>query len=141
MKIEDAIKQSKFENEYHKVHVNILFTAAYLNQLVATTLKPYNLTGPQFNVLRILRGLHPEPATIKLITARMIDKMSNASRLVEKLKQKGYVERIACEEDRRRVNVTITAKGLDLLEQASAALSEFYHEEQAFGERRSGIVE
>ena len=93
MKIEEAIQQKSFSNEYQKVHINVLYTAAYLSQIASSALKPYKISWQQFNILRILRGLQPEPATVKLLTERMIDKMSNASRLVEKLKQKGYVEK------------------------------------------------
>lgn len=124
MKIEEAIQQKHFRNEYHKAHINVLFTAAWLNQQSAKILKPFNISWQQFNILRILRGMHPEPATIKLLADRMIDKMSNTSRLVEKLKQKGLVERIACEEDRRRVEVSITERGLALLDNASNLMEE-----------------
>ncbi|GJM31355.1 MAG: MarR family transcriptional regulator [Saprospiraceae bacterium] len=119
MKIQQAIKQKKFKDEHHKAHINVLYTATWLNQQTSQALKPFNVSWQQFNILRILRGLHPEPATIKLLTERMIDKMSNASRLVEKLKQKGLVVREACGEDRRRVDIRITTLGLEVLEEAS----------------------
>lgn len=122
MKIEEAIQQKKFASEYHKAHINVLYTAAWLNQLSQKALKPFNISSQQFNILRILRGLHPQPATVKELTERMIDKMSNASRLVEKLKQKGLVERKSCNEDRRRVDVIITDHGLEVLKQASDAM-------------------
>ncbi len=127
MRIEDAIQQKKFVNELQKVHINVLFTATFLSQQSSTLLKPFNISWQQFNILRILRGMNPEPATVKLLTERMIDKMSNASRLVEKLKNKGLVERIACEEDRRRVNISITAKGLEVLKEASKCMEERFH--------------
>lgn len=120
MKIEDAIQQKKFKNEQHKAHINLLYTAAWLGLHTARMLKPYGITTQQFNILRILRGLHPEPATVKLLTERMIDKMSNASRLVDKLLAKGLVERFECPSDRRRVDIRITDTGLDLLSKASA---------------------
>ena len=119
MKLEQEIQQEKFQSEYHKVHVNVLFTASWLNLQTTKLLKTHNISPQQFNILRILRGMHPEPASVKILTERMIDKMSNASRLVEKLKQKGLVEREASENDRRRVNVNITPQGLELLEKAS----------------------
>ena len=125
MKIEQAINQKKFRNEHHKAHINVLYTATWLNQQTAKALKPFNISWQQFNILRILRGMHPQPATVKLLTERMIDKMSNASRLVEKLKLKGYVEREACGEDRRRVNISITPLGLEILEQASQRVEDF----------------
>lgn len=119
MKIEEAIQQKKFISEYQKAHLNILFTASWLNQRTTAVLKPYGLTWQQFNILRILRGRHPEPATVKLLTERMIDKMSNASRLVDKLLSKGLVARCTSQEDRRRVDVSITEEGLNLLARAS----------------------
>lgn len=115
MKIEDEIKQSTFRNEHHKLAVNLAFTANWLGRVTAQTLKPYKLTPQQYNVLRILRGQKPNPASINLITERMIDKMSNASRLVEKLLKKKLVERTTCESDRRQVDVKITQKGESLL--------------------------
>ncbi len=120
MKIEDEIQQYHFPSTWHKAHLNLLFTAAWLNQHSTQVLRPYNISWQQFNILRILRGMHPRTASIKLLTERMIDKMSNASRLVEKLKQKGYVERQPCPADRRKVEVGITALGLEILEQASS---------------------
>ncbi|MGH1436443.1 MAG: MarR family winged helix-turn-helix transcriptional regulator [Lewinella sp.] len=122
MKLEEAIQQTKFISEHQKVHLNILFSASWLSQRSIAILKPYGLTWQQFNVLRILRGRHPEPATVKLLTERMIDKMSNASRLVDKLLAKGLVVRVTSKEDRRRVDVSITDSGLKLLEEASAEL-------------------
>ena len=88
MKIEQEIQQTVFESEYQKANINLLFTASWLNQKSAKALKPFNISWQQFNILRILRGMGDKPATIKILTERMIDKMSNASRLVEKLKQK-----------------------------------------------------
>jgi DNA-binding MarR family transcriptional regulator len=124
MKIEEAIQQRYFINEHQKAHLNILYTAAMLNQRTTSLLKPYGLTWQQFNILRILRGQYPEPATVKLLTERMIDKMSNASRLVDKLLDKGLVQRKTSTEDRRRVDVLITDAGLDLLEKASKELDD-----------------
>ncbi len=115
MKIEEEIKQGKFQSEYHKLAINLTFTANWLTRQVTQGLKPFKLTPQQFNVLRILRGQHPNPASINLITERMIDKMSNASRLVDKLLAKELVERTTCPLDRRQVDVKMTKKGLDLL--------------------------
>ncbi len=127
MKIEDEIKQAKFRNEYHKAHINVLFTSAWLSQQTTQQLKPFNISWQQFNILRILRGMYPEPATVKLLTERMIDKMSNASRLVEKLKQKGYVERKACKDDRRRVDIVITDLGMQVINEASEIIDNELH--------------
>jgi DNA-binding MarR family transcriptional regulator len=122
MKIEDEIKQSKFKDEYQKVAINIFFTASWMNSLNAEALKPFKISIQQFNILRILKGMHPEPVTVKLLTERMIDKMSNASRLVDKLKAKNFVERKSCPSDRRRVDISITDLGLKTVNEASKAL-------------------
>lgn len=122
MKIEEEIRQRRFQSEYQKAHINVLFTAAWLSQQSMEVLRPFRISWQQFNLLRILRGLHPAPATVKELTERMIDKMSNASRLVDKLQRKGLVERKECPEDRRRVNIRITDAGLKLLDQASARM-------------------
>ena len=123
MKIEQEISQQKpFKSAFHKVNVNLLFTASWVSKLQADKLKPFDLTVQQFNILRILRGMKGEPATVKLLTARMIDKMSNASRLVDKLLAKKLVKREECKEDRRRVDIFITEKGLELLTIASDAI-------------------
>ncbi|MCP4441828.1 MAG: MarR family transcriptional regulator [Aureispira sp.] len=123
MKIEKEINQTKpFKNAHTKVGVNLAFTSSWLSKKQANFLKPFDISIQQFNILRILRGMQPEAATIKILTERMIDKMSNASRLVEKLKKKGFVERKECEFDRRQVDIVITKKGLDIVAQASTAL-------------------
>lgn len=124
MKIEEAIQQKNFRDEFQKAHINVLYTASWMHQRSMQALKPFNISWQQFNILRILRGMHPEPASVKLLTERMIDKMSNASRLVEKLKQKGLVERRSCKADRRQVDVVITEKGLNLLALASDAMDD-----------------
>ncbi len=115
MELEKEIKQSKFKSEYHKLTVNILFTSSWLNTRHAKLFKPHGLSAQQFNILRILRGQYPNPASVSLLQDRMIDKMSNASRLVDKLKLKKLVERKECKEDRRQVDIIITEKGLELL--------------------------
>lgn len=115
MSLEKEIKQEKFESEFHKLAVNILFTGSWLYNLNAALLKKYNVTPEQYNVLRILRGQHPEPMMLAEITTRMIDRSSNATRLVEKLRHKGLVKRVICEDNRRKVDISITGKGLTLL--------------------------
>ena len=115
MKLEEEITQKHFRNEYHKAAVNMVYTFNWLNNQNTSILKPLGITPQQFNILRILRGQYPKPATIKLIKERMLDKMSDASRIVEKLRIKEFVERNICSSDRRNVDVCITEKGLDLL--------------------------
>lgn len=115
MRIEEEIKQENFRNEFHKLAVNIIFTHSWLIHKINQTLSKFDLTPQQFNLLRILRGQYPSPASISLLKERMLDKMSDASRLVDRLIQKGLVERKICEQDRRRVDVIITKKGLSIL--------------------------
>lgn len=113
--IEAEIKQKKFTSEQHKAIINLLYTSSWLYNQNATRLKKHKITPEQFNVLRILRGSYPNPLMLLEITKRMIDKSSNATRLVEKLRQKGYVKREICENNRRQVDIIITEKGLSLL--------------------------
>lgn len=125
MKLEDEISQRKFRNERHKVVVNVLYTYSWISGLHAKIFKSHGITSQQFNVLRILRGQHPEPTTIKLIKERMLDKMSDASRIVEKLRQKGLVERHTSDHDRRHVDVFITKKGMKVLDNLDKRDKEF----------------
>jgi DNA-binding MarR family transcriptional regulator len=104
--------------------VNIIFTSNWLNRHSTEILKPHDITLQQYNILRILKGQFPKPSTIGLLTERMLDKMSNASRLVEKLLAKGLVERNTCPKDRRQVHVLITEKGKDLVELLSKELDQ-----------------
>lgn len=118
-KIEEEIKQKKFENEFQKLTVNLLFTASWISSRSHQLFKPYDISLQQYNILRILRGQYPNPAPLKLLTERMIDKMSNTSRLVDKLVKKNLVERKICKDNRRQVDIQITQKGLDLLDELS----------------------
>lgn len=115
MKLEKEIKHSKFRNEYHKLAVNVIYTNSWLTGLFSKLIDKYDITSNQFNILRILRGQYPNPATINLLKDRMLDKMSDASRLVERLRKKGLVKRDLKPNDRRCVDVIISEKGLKLL--------------------------
>jgi DNA-binding MarR family transcriptional regulator len=126
MELEKEIKQTaKFASEYQKLVVNILYTASWLDVINNRRLKPYGITTNQYNILRILRGQLPNPATVNMLIERMIDKSSNASRLVERLRLKGYVSRCVNAEDKRAVNVMITEKGLALLKEMDAEQHSF----------------
>jgi DNA-binding MarR family transcriptional regulator len=117
VRLEDEIKQPTFKNEGQKAHINLVFTAGWLSGRQAAAFRPYGLTLPQFNVLRILRGQHPKPATVALLIERMLDKTSNASRIVDKLEEKKLVTRTVCLANRRAVDICITESGLRLLRQ------------------------
>jgi DNA-binding MarR family transcriptional regulator len=125
MKIEEEIKQRPFKDGYAKAVVNLLFTQSYVVSRQSRIFKPHDISAEQYNVLRILRGRFPKPITVSSIQERMLNKMSNASRLVEKLKQKEMVKRTECPEDRRQVDVSITEKGLDLLELLDKEVKQF----------------
>ncbi|CAN5604087.1 MarR family transcriptional regulator [soil metagenome] len=112
---EDIRQQKKFVNEYEKLIVNLMFTSSWLDGMRIQNLKPFGISPQQYNVLRILRGAFPEPVRLADITDRMIDKNSNATRLVEKLRQKGFLKREICKQNRRQVDIWITPKGLELL--------------------------
>jgi DNA-binding MarR family transcriptional regulator len=115
MSLEKDVKQEKFKSEHQKVAINILYTGSWLYNINASFLKKFGVTPEQYNVLRILRGAHPRTMMLAEITCRMIDKSSNATRLVEKLRQKSLVNREICENNRRQVDISITEKGLTLL--------------------------
>ncbi len=115
MRIEDEIKQPVFRDDYQKTYINLIYTAGWLEVQQAAAFKPFGLTLPQFNVLRILRGQHPLPATVALLIDRMLDKTSNASRIVDRLEEKQFVTRRVCPANRRAVDIRITEKGLELL--------------------------
>ncbi|MBQ21571.1 MAG: MarR family transcriptional regulator [Flavobacteriales bacterium] len=125
MRIEDEIKQNKFHSEYQKLAINILFTNQWLTTNTTKILKPFGISPQQYNVLRILKGQSPNAISVSNIMDRMIDKMSNTSRLVEKLRQKELIERVTCEKDRRQVDVKITKKGLNLLEKVKTEMNTF----------------
>ena len=115
MKLEDEIKQKAFKNDKHKLAVNIIYTHGWLINSQGEIFKKYDITIPQYNILRILRGQYPNPVNINLLKERMLDKMSDVSRLVERLRTKELIKRNICEKDRRRADVIITGKGLELL--------------------------
>jgi len=124
MELEKELQQKKFTNEYEKLAVNIVYTGNWLAYQDAQLFKKFGLTNQQYNVLRILRGQHPRPASVNLLKERMMDKMSNASRIVDKLVRKGLVERNICSSDRRAVDVKITQEGLKLLKEIEPVLKD-----------------
>jgi DNA-binding MarR family transcriptional regulator len=127
MSLEKKIQQSKFKSPQHKLGVNLLYTSHLISYLLHQQFKELEITHQQYNVLRILRGQHPKPCNLKLVKDRIIDRMSDASRIVDKLIAKGFVERRECKSDRRNVDLLITQKGLDLL-------TSLDHVDQSFNE-------
>jgi DNA-binding MarR family transcriptional regulator len=128
MKIEEAIKTKKFESPIQKALINVIYTGSWLMARHAESLKPFGISPQQYNVLRILRGSHPDRLTVQSIKERMLDKTPNTTRLVDKLLQKGLVDRERCTTDRRVVYVCITDEGLKFmkeLEPTTNSIQEF----------------
>jgi DNA-binding MarR family transcriptional regulator len=116
MTLEEELKNSKPIAPNARAVLNIIFTASWLDCLMSRSMRPYGLTNPQYNILRILKGSYPRGLSVLDIKSRMLDRSSNVSRLVEKLREQGLAERTPSADDRRMVVVNITEKGLDLLE-------------------------
>lgn len=125
VRLEDEIQQKKFKSEFHKLAINIAYSYNWMSYKNHEAFKNKDITPQQYNVLRILRGQHPEPCNLKLVKERMLDRMSDASRIVDKLKTKGFVERHECPNDRRNVDLLITDKGLELLKSLDHVDEEF----------------
>jgi DNA-binding MarR family transcriptional regulator len=113
MKIEEIIK-AKFKNEHHKAIVNIRYTSNWIGAYHNKQLAEFDLSLPQFNILRILRGAD-KPLSIKVVKQRMLEKSPNTTRLIDKLIAKKMVDRSRCDDDRRVVHIEITKKGLTIL--------------------------
>lgn len=116
MKLEEEIFNKAFDNNYNKVLVNILFTNGWVSNLLKKELFSFEITMQQYNVLRILRGQYPNHTSVNVVKARMLDKMSDVSRIIERLVQKELLTRCHSRKDRRVADVLITEKGLQLLD-------------------------
>lgn len=123
MEIEKEIYSNKFENNHQKVIINLIYTYGWITNLLKQKLNRHKITLQQYNILRILRGQHPNPATINLLKERMLDKMSDASRIVERLVQKELVKRCINDKDRRAVDILISPKGLEILKTLDIQMS------------------
>lgn len=137
MGIEERIKTSRFRDAWHKATINILFTNNWLSNVLEARAGKKNITLQQFNVLRILRGQYPNPASNAMIKERMINSTPDISRLVERIVSKGLVSRTKNKSDKRAVDLLITEKGLQLLEELEAdmnlsnMLAQYLSEEEA----------
>lgn len=127
MRLEDEIKQPTFKSEHQKLLINLMYTNNHLVNTMNGFFKAMDLTRQQYNVLRILRGKHPDPLTVNDIKERMLDKMSDASRIIQRLKSKGLVTCIQDSTDRRALAVAINKKGLQLLKDTDAKVGDFEH--------------
>lgn len=124
MKIEEEIKQTKFRNVHHKVTINLLYTAAWLEDQNKNFFKEFGITNQQFNILRILRGQHPAKISGAEIKSRMIDKNSDVSRLLDRLIAKKLVIKSQCPNDKRAADVVITDQGLKILKKIDGKMDQ-----------------
>jgi DNA-binding MarR family transcriptional regulator len=120
MSIEKDIHQYTFRSERHKAMINIMFTYGWILKRIKMLLEKEDITHQQYNILRILRGSVPTPLSTLQIRERMIDKMSDTSRIVDRLIVKELVKKSTCPKDKRLVDVTITDKGQKLLKKLDA---------------------
>ena len=122
--IKDEIKQNHFESPQQEAAINLIFTHSWIDSRMKAFLKTYNVSPQQFNVLRILRGAHPEKVSSGYIKERMIDKESNITRLIDKLMKKKYVSRNLCPSNRRKMDIVITELGLKELKKMDIDIKE-----------------
>jgi len=116
MGIEKDIQQSRFRNAQQKAAVNLIYTLSWMRDKTKIIFESEDITPQQFNILRILRGSFPTPLSTLQIRERMLEKMSDTSRIVDRLITKGLVKKLVCKNDRRLVDVIISDKGKKLLE-------------------------
>lgn len=124
MKIEHILKTSKTLSPSKKTVINLIYTTSQINSKLNDVLKPFEISLQQFNVLRILRGQKNIAASLQTVQERMISKMSNTTRLIDKLIKKGYVERKINTANRRKIDLNITSEGLELLETVDKIIDE-----------------
>ncbi|HEX6915982.1 MAG TPA: MarR family transcriptional regulator [Chitinophagaceae bacterium] len=126
MKLEDALKSGKFRSPQQKASLNCLYTAWWIKSLLSKVLKTFGLTHEQYNVLRILRGKHPEQMCVRDIASRMMEKNSNVPRIIDRLVAKKWVKRSTSAIDKRETVITITAAGLGILEDATKNIDQLF---------------
>lgn len=124
MSLEQDIQQAKFRNPHQKAAINIIYTLSWIREKTKAIFEAEDVTPQQFNILRILRGSFPEPLSTLQIRERMLEKMSDTSRIVDRLIAKGLVKKLTCKNDRRLVDVIISDKGKKLLERLDAKQDE-----------------
>lgn len=122
MNVEQIIKTNKEIPLESRTIIHLKLVCNKIDEMMANALKPYDVSIQQFNVLRILRGQNSKPANLSTLNERMVTKMSNTTRLVDKLLLKGYVDRITCESNRRKVEISITDKGNEVLKEMDIAV-------------------
>lgn len=125
MRLEDRLKVKGFRDEQQRTLINLFYTYSIVNADFKDMLKKVELTPQQFNILRILRGQYPAKVKVKDVKGRMIDRSSDLTRIVDRMQKKGLVLRSTSTDDRRQMNLTITDRGLRILEVASDMVLQF----------------
>jgi DNA-binding MarR family transcriptional regulator len=124
--LEEVIKSKPIKDPHRRAVLNVLYTGSWILGNITQILKPYDVSEPQYNVLRILHERHPDAMPLFQIQERMIQKMSNVSRLIDKLLEKQLVERSECPSNRRKVDIRITKKGIELLNGVAPELEKLF---------------
>lgn len=124
MKLEDELKMGIIHNPYQRATLNVVFTGAWMSERINKLLKPFGISEQQYNILRILKGQKGNPINLQDISGRMVHKMSNTTRMIEKLRLKGLVQRSICENNRRKVEIIITPPGIKLIEKLAVDFEE-----------------
>jgi DNA-binding MarR family transcriptional regulator len=137
VKLEEAIKSNKFRNEVHKAGLNILYTAWWLKTMMSKELKEYGLTHEQYNVLRILKGRHPEQICVKEIACRMIERSSNVPRIIDRLETKKLVKRTSSDSDKRETVIVLTSAGINILQHSTERINKLMDTTMTIDEKKA----
>jgi DNA-binding MarR family transcriptional regulator len=140
VKLEQAIQSTRFKNEVHKAGLNILYTAWWLKTVMSRELKEFGLTHEQYNVLRILKGKHPELICVKDIACRMIEKNSNVPRIIDRLEIKKLVKRATSEADKRETVISLTQSGIAVLEASTQRINAIFDEVMVINEAEAASI-
>jgi len=140
VKLEAAIKSNKFRNELHKAGLNILYTAWWLKTIMSKELKEYGLTHEQYNVLRILKGKHPEQICVREIACRMIEKNSNVPRIIDRLETKKLVKRTSSNSDKRETVIVLTPAGINILQHSTERINKLMDETIVIDDKRAAVL-
>ena len=140
MGIEKDIHQVKFKNARQKAMINLMYTYGWVMEHIKNFLSKEDITHQQYNILRILRGSFPEPLSTLQIRERMLDKMSDTSRIVDRLVVKGLVKKVVCAKDKRLVDVTITEKGQKLLKSLDSSANQLEETMKHLNEKEADLL-
>lgn len=124
MKLEEALKTTRFRDEQHRASLNVIYTAYWMRSHLSSVFKEHGITEEQFNVMRILKGKHPEAMNVKDIASRMLEKNSNVPRIIDRLVVKALVRRGTSMADKRETLVSLTRKGIEHLALASVSVEQ-----------------